>query len=59
MVTPCSQCGAAIIAPKCSEHRFDGCVQNVWSCEACGYQFKSKVYFSAPKIPVEENEQAA
>jgi ribosomal protein L37AE/L43A len=59
MLTQCSQCSTAIIAPEYSEHRFDRCVLNVWSCEMCGYQFKSTVYFFAPKIQVEENERAA
>jgi len=62
-VTQCAQCGATIIAPEWSEHRSDRCVRNVWSCEACGYQFESTVYFSAPKIQpdskVEENERAS
>jgi ribosomal protein L37AE/L43A len=62
-VTQCAQCGAAIIAPECSEHRFDRCVRNVWSCEVCGYQFENTVYFSAPKIQPElrgeDNERAA
>ena len=62
-VTQYAQCGATIIAPEWSEHRSDRCVRNVWSCEACGYQFESTVYFSAPKIQpdskVEENERAS
>lgn len=39
-VTECVQCGATIIAPEWSEHRSERCVRNVWSCEACGYQFE-------------------
>jgi ribosomal protein L37AE/L43A len=62
-VIQCAQCGAAIVAPEWSEHRSERCVRNLWSCEACGYQFEHTVYFSAPKIQpdlsVEENERAA
>jgi len=49
-VIQCAQCGGAIVAPEWSEHRSERCVRNVWSCEACGYQFERTVYFSAPKI---------
>jgi ribosomal protein L37AE/L43A len=46
-VSECAQCGAEMIAPKWSEHLSDQCVRNVWSCEACGYQFEDLVYLSA------------
>ena len=39
------QCGANMIAPT-SEH----CVRNVWSCEACGYQFEDTIYISAREL---------
>ncbi len=62
-VIQCAQCGGAIVAPECSEHRSERSVRNVWSCEACGYQFEHTVYFSAPKIQpdlrIEESERAA
>ena len=62
-VVECAQCGGAIVAPEWSEHRSERSVRNVWSCEACGYQFEHTVYFSAPKIQpdltVEENQRAA
>ena len=62
-VIECAQCGGAIVAPEWSEHLSERCIRNVWSCEACGYQFEHTVYFSAPKIQpdlrVEENERAA
>ena len=45
-VSECAQCGAEMIAPKWSEHLSDQCVRNVWSCEACGYQFEDLVYLS-------------
>ena len=43
----CARCEANIIAPQWSEHVSDYCVRNVWSCEACGYQFEDTVYLSA------------
>jgi hypothetical protein len=45
---PCAQCGADIIAPEWSECLSTGGVRNVWSCEACGYDFEDSIYFSAP-----------
>jgi ribosomal protein L37AE/L43A len=42
----CAQCGADIIAPEWAGHLSDDCVRNVWSCEACEYQFEDKVYLS-------------
>jgi ribosomal protein L37AE/L43A len=47
-VRPCAQCGADIIAPEWSEYLSTGCVRNVWTCEACGYNFEDSIYFSAP-----------
>jgi ribosomal protein L37AE/L43A len=49
-VAQCAQCGAAIIAPEWSEHRSERCVRNVWSCEACGYQFAHTVCLSARQL---------
>ena len=46
----CAQCDAEIIAPEWSEHLSDYCVRNVWSCDACGYQFEDTVYFSAREV---------
>ena len=43
----CAQCGAHIVAAEWSEHLSDHCIRNVWSCEACGYQFEDMVYLSA------------
>jgi len=42
----CAQCGADIIAPEWAEHLSDHRVRNVWSCEACEYQFEDTVYLS-------------
>ena len=49
-VAQCAQCGAAIIAPERSEHRSERCIRNVWSCEACGYQFEHTVRLSARQL---------
>jgi ribosomal protein L37AE/L43A len=43
----CAQCGADIIAPEWAEHLPDHRVRNVWSCEACGYQFEDTIYMSS------------
>jgi ribosomal protein L37AE/L43A len=49
-VTDCAQCGATIIAPEWSEHLSDRSVRNVWSCEACGYQFEHTAYLFAREL---------
>jgi hypothetical protein len=46
----CAQCGAVLIAPEWSEHFPDHRVRNVWSCEACGYEFEDTVYWSAREL---------
>lgn len=58
-VRPCAQCSTDIIAPAWSEYLSTGCVRNVWTCEACGYEFEDRVYFSAPGLQAElkESEQ--
>jgi ribosomal protein L37AE/L43A len=43
----CAQCGAALGAPIWAEHLNDRHVRNLWSCEACGYQFETSAYFAA------------
>jgi ribosomal protein L37AE/L43A len=44
----CAQCGAPIIADTWSEYVSERQVRNVWSCDACGYQFETAAYF--PKV---------
>ena len=44
----CPQCGAPILADPWSEYVSERQVRNVWSCEACGYQFETAAYF--PKV---------
>jgi ribosomal protein L37AE/L43A len=46
----CAQCGADLIEPEWSEHFPDRRTRNLWSCEACGYQFEDTVYWSAPEL---------
>jgi ribosomal protein L37AE/L43A len=45
----CAQCGAVLIAPEWSEH-FPNRIRNVWSCEACGYEFEDTVYLSTREL---------
>ena len=41
----CAQCGATLIAPDWSVYQSEHRVRHTWSCETCGYQFESTVYF--------------
>jgi hypothetical protein len=43
----CQQCGSWLLAPDWSEHISERCVRHTWSCEACGYQFETAVFFPA------------
>jgi ribosomal protein L37AE/L43A len=43
----CAQCGAALIAPIWAEHLDERHVRNLWSCDACGYQFESTAFFAS------------
>jgi hypothetical protein len=51
LVTPsknaCQQCGAWLLAPDWSEYLNERCVRHTWSCDACGYQFETAVYFAS------------
>jgi ribosomal protein L37AE/L43A len=49
-VRQCVQCGANMIAPTWSEHLSEHFVRNVWSCEACGYQFEDTIHISAREL---------
>jgi len=46
-LTPCAQCGEAIVAPTWSEHVNERCARHLWECDACGYAFETAVYFQA------------
>jgi len=49
-VNQCAQCGADLNEPEWSEHFPDHCIRNVWSCEACGYEFEETVYYAAREL---------
>jgi ribosomal protein L37AE/L43A len=40
----CPDCSAYIIAATRSERVSERCVRNVWSCEACGFEFETAAY---------------
>jgi predicted RNA-binding Zn-ribbon protein involved in translation (DUF1610 family) len=42
---PCAQCGDALVAPQWSEHVSEHCVRHLWSCDECGYEFETSIYF--------------
>jgi ribosomal protein L37AE/L43A len=46
----CPQCSAWLLAPDWSEHLNERCVRHTWSCEACGYEFETAVFFPAPEM---------
>jgi len=41
----CPQCSSHLLAPDWSEHVNARCVRHNWSCEACGYEFETTVFF--------------
>jgi ribosomal protein L37AE/L43A len=43
-----AQCGAEFVAPIWTEHLEGRHVRHLWSCEACGYQFETSIYFPLP-----------
>jgi hypothetical protein len=45
----CPQCQTWLLAPDWSEHLNERCVRHTWSCEACGYEFETAVFFAAPE----------
>ena len=46
----CANCSACIIAATRSERVSERCVRNVWSCDACGFEFETAAY-----LPVRSN----
>jgi rubredoxin len=42
----CPQCGEWLLAPDWSEHFSDRCVRHTWSCQSCGYEFETAVFFA-------------
>ena len=49
-VHQCAQCGADLIEPEWPEHFPDHRIRNVWSCQACGYEFEDTVYYAAREL---------
>ena len=43
----CPQCSKRLLAPDWSEYLNERCVRHTWSCEACGYEFETAVFFAA------------
>ena len=43
----CPQCSASLLAPSWSEHLSERCVRHTWSCDTCGYEFETAVFFPA------------
>lgn len=41
----CPQCDEWLLAPTWSEYLNERCVRHTWSCDACGYQFETAVFF--------------
>jgi uncharacterized protein with PIN domain len=42
----CPQCNKSLVAPEWSEHLDERRVRHIWSCEACGYEFQTDVFFA-------------
>ena len=45
----CQQCQAWLLAPDWSEYLNERCVRHAWSCESCGYEFETVVFFPVPQ----------
>jgi hypothetical protein len=45
---PCAQCGDALSAPEWSESIDDRRVRHLWSCDGCGYEFETEVFYPSP-----------
>ena len=43
----CPQCSVRLFAPDWSEHVNERCVRHTWTCDACGYEFETSVFFPA------------
>jgi C4-type Zn-finger protein len=42
----CPQCAEWLLAPDWSEYFNERCVRHTWSCQACGYEFETAVFFA-------------
>jgi ribosomal protein L37AE/L43A len=47
-VVPCAQCGDNLLAPEWSEYLDDRRIRHLWSCDSCGYEFESTVFYPGP-----------
>jgi hypothetical protein len=45
----CQQCQAWLLAPDWSEFLNERCVRHARSCESCGYDFETVVFFPVPQ----------
>ena len=45
----CPKCDDMLFAPEVSQHVNENLVQHVWSCESCGYIFKTSVILEHPE----------
>jgi uncharacterized protein with PIN domain len=43
----CPQCNERLLAPNWSEYLNERCVRHTWSCDGCGYEFETSVFFAA------------
>ena len=51
----CARCASLIIAPDLSEYLSERCVRHSWSCEMCGHQFESTIYFPPLELVVDQD----
>ena len=49
-IVPCAQCGDTLFAPEWSEYLDDRRIRHLWSCDHCGYEFESEVFYSRAVI---------
>jgi ribosomal protein L37AE/L43A len=43
---PCAQCGTSLTAPAWSEYLNAHQARHLWSCDDCGYEFETLVFFA-------------
>jgi len=48
---PCAQCGHGLSSPAWSEELGQERVRYLWSCQACGYEFETTVFFAPQSVP--------
>ena len=46
----CPNCGADVITATWSERLSARCVRNVWSCDACRYEFETSAYLPFKQV---------